>query len=136
METKRRIKVLMAKIGMDGHDRGAMVLCTALREAGMEVIYTGLHQSPESVAETALQEDVDVIGVSSLADAHRTLVPKLINELKVRQIGDIPVLLGGFIQPEDIPELQKGGITEVFRHNASLDEIITYIKRKVTGSTE
>ena len=128
---KKRIKVLIAKIGMDGHDRGAMVICMALREAGMEVIYTGLHQSPEAVAEVALQEDVDVIGVSSLADAHRTMVPKLIEELKKRQRSDIAVLLGGFIQPEDIPDLKNKGVKEVFPHNAKLDEISGYIKREI-----
>lgn len=137
MEKERKIRVLMAKVGLDGHDRGVLMICMALREAGMEVIYTGLHQSPETVAEISLQEDVDIIGVSSLADAHRSLVPKLINELKKRQRDDIPVLLGGFIQPEDIPELKNKGVTEVFRPDSRLNDIVDYIRQKVTGiSTE
>ena len=137
MEKERKIRVLMAKVGLDGHDRGVLMICMALREAGMEVIYTGLHQSPEAVAEISLQEDVDIIGVSSLADAHRSLVPKLINELKKRQRDDIPVLLGGFIQPEDIPELKNKGVTEVFRPDSRLNDIVDYIRQKVTGiSTE
>jgi len=137
VEKERKIRVLMAKVGLDGHDRGVLMICMALREAGMEVIYTGLHQSPEAVAEISLQEDVDIIGVSSLADAHRSLVPKLINELKKRQRDDIPVLLGGFIQPEDIPELKNKGVTEVFRPDSRLNDIVDYIRQKVTGiSTE
>lgn len=137
MEKERKIRVLMAKVGLDGHDRGVLMICMALREAGMEVIYTGLHQSPETVAEISLQEDVDIIGVSSLADAHRSLVPKLINELKKRQRDDIPVLLGGFIQPEDIPELKNKGVTEVFCPDSRLNDIVDYIRQKVTGiSTE
>jgi len=135
MDTTRRIKVLMVKVGMDGHDRGVLMICMALREAGMEVIYTGLHQSPEKVAEIALQEDVNIIGVSSLADAHRTSVPKLISELQKRQIGNIPLLLGGFIQPEDIPELKEKGVTEVFGSDSSLNDIVDYIRRKVLGTS-
>jgi len=121
----------MAKAGLDGHDRGVLIVCLALRDAGMEVIYTGRHQTPEAIAETAVQEDVDIIGLSSLADAHRTLAPRLVSELKKRGGGDKPVILGGFIQPEDIPELKRQGITEVFDLDVKLDEIVDYIRKTV-----
>ncbi|MFC2067250.1 cobalamin B12-binding domain-containing protein [Chloroflexota bacterium] len=125
---EKKIKVLMAKAGLDGHDRGILMVCLALSDAGMEVIYTGRHQTPEAIAVTAVQEDVDIVGLSSLADAHRTLAPKLVNELRKRERGDKPVLLGGFIQPEDIPELKRQGVTEVFGLDVKLDEIVDYIK--------
>lgn len=123
----RRIKVLLTKVGLDGHDRGVMMVAMALKDAGMEVIYTGLHQSPEQVAEIALQEYVDIVGISSLADAHRTLVPKVVDELKKRGL-DIPVILGGFIQPEDIPELEEKGMRKVFGINTRLDSVVNYIQ--------
>ena len=131
MNKEKKIKVLMAKAGLDGHDRGVLMVCLALRDAGMEIIYTGRHQTPEAIAETAVQEDVDIVGLSSLADAHRTLAPKLVNELKKRGRGDKPVILGGFIQPEDIPELKRKGITEVFDLDVKLDTIVNYIREKV-----
>ena len=99
----------------------------ALRDAGMEVIYTGLHQTPERVAEVALQEGVDVVGISSLADAHRTLVPRVVEELRRRGL-DTPVILGGFIQPEDIPELEAKGVKKVFGINTRLDTVVNYIR--------
>ena len=131
MKKGKRIKVLMAKAGLDGHDRGVLMVCLALRDAGMEVIYTGRHQTPEAIADTAVQEDVDIVGLSSLADAHRTLAPRLVNELRKRERGDKPVILGGFIQPEDIPELKRQGITEVFGLDVKLNEIVDYIRKKV-----
>ena len=123
----RKIKVLLAKVGLDGHDRGILVISMALRDAGMEVIYTGLHQSPEQVARIALQEAVDVVGISSLVDAHMTFVPRVIAEIKNLGL-QTPVILGGFIQPEDITELKGKGVEEVFGLNTRLDEIVAYIK--------
>ncbi len=132
-ERKKPIRFLMAKLGLDGHERGALNVCLALRNAGVEVVYTGLRQSPEAVAKIAVEEDVDFIGISSLADAHRTLIPRLINELKTRQKIDIPVLLGGFIQPEDIPELKAQGVAEVFGPGTNLDDIVRYVFEKIRG---
>lgn len=126
----KKIKVLLAKVGLDGHDRGVMMVAMALRDAGMEVIYTGLHQSPEHVAQIALEEGVDIVGISSLADAHRGLVPKVVDELKKRDL-DIPVILGGFIQPEDIPELEEKGVRKVFGINTKLDAVVTHIQETV-----
>ena len=136
MKKEKKIKVMMAKAGLDGHDRGVLIVCMALRDAGMEVIYTGLHQTPEAIAAAATQENVDIIGLSSLADAHPTLAPRILNELKKRGRGDIPVILGGFIQPEDIPGLKKNGITEVFGLDVKLDTIVRYIRDKVAGLQE
>ncbi len=129
----KRIKVLLSKIGLDGHDRGVLMVAMALRDAGMEVVYTGLHQTPEKVAQTALQEDVDVVGISSLADAHRTLVPRVVGELKKRGL-NTPVILGGFIQPEDIPELEGKGVRKVFMINTRLDTIVNYIRELTAPS--
>jgi methylmalonyl-CoA mutase C-terminal domain/subunit len=123
----RRNKVLLAKVGLDGHDRGILLLAMALKDAGMEVIYTGLHQSPEQIASTAIQEDVDMVGISSLADAHRSLVPRVLNELRKRGV-DTPVILGGFIQPEDIPELEAQGVKKVFGINTTLKTAVEYIQ--------
>lgn len=123
----KKIRVLLSKVGLDGHDRGVWMVAMALRDVGMEVIYTGLHQTPERVAQAALQEGVDVVGISSLADAHRTLVPRVVEELRKRQL-DIPVILGGFIQPEDIPELEAKGVKKVFGINTRLDEVTKYIQ--------
>jgi methylmalonyl-CoA mutase C-terminal domain/subunit len=123
----RKNKVLLAKVGLDGHDRGILMVAMALKDAGMEVIYTGLHQTPEQIASTALQEDVDMVGISSLADAHRTLVPRVVNELRKRGV-DAPVFLGGFIQPEDIPELESQGVKKVFGINTTLKTAVKYIQ--------
>jgi methylmalonyl-CoA mutase C-terminal domain/subunit len=122
-----RIRVLLAKVGLDGHDRGIMMIAMALKDAGMEVIYPGLHLTPEQVAQIALQEYVDIVGVSSLADAHRTLVPKVVEEMKKRGL-DIPVILGGFIQPEDIPELEAKGVKKVFGINTRLETVVQYVQ--------
>ena len=120
------IKVLVAKLGLDGHDRGAKVVARALRDAGMEVIYTGIRQTPEQVVETAIQEDVDVIGVSILSGAHLTLMEKLIEKLRERGIDDIPVFLGGTIPLPDIPKLKDIGVKKIFLPGTPLRDIIKY----------
>lgn len=131
VKSSKRIRVLIAKIGLDGHDRGAKVVASALRDAGMEVIYTGLHNAPEAVAEIALQEDVDVIGVSILSGAHLTLVPELIESLKARKMDDVLVLVGGIIPYEDDNELLRMGVFKIFRPGTSLSEIVACIKNAV-----
>jgi len=130
MEDKK-IRVLIAKPGLDGHDRGAKVVARALRDAGMEVIYTGLRQTPEQIAETAIQEDVDVIGLSILSGAHTHLFPKIMKILKENDVKDIIVIGGGVIPEEDIPELKKIGIAEIFTPGTDTRDIINFIKEKV-----
>jgi methylmalonyl-CoA mutase, C-terminal domain len=125
------IRVLIAKPGLDGHDRGAKVVARALRDAGMEVIYTGLRQTPEQIVETAIQEDVDVIGLSILSGAHTHLFPKVMELLKENNIKDIIVIGGGVIPEEDIPELKKTGITKVFTPGTDTRDIIEFIKNNV-----
>lgn len=127
----KKIRVLMAKPGLDGHDRGAKVVARALRDAGMEVIYTGLRQTPEQIVETAIQEDVDVIGLSILSGAHTHLFPKIMELLKENNIEDIVVMGGGVIPEEDIPELKKIGIAEIFTPGTDTRDIISFIKEKV-----
>ena len=123
---RKRIKILLSKIGLDGHDRGVVTVGLALKDAGMEVVYLGRHQFPKQIAQAAAQEDPDVIGISSLADAHMGQMPRLMQHLKERGV-DIPVILGGFIQPEDIPALKDMGVTEVFGIGTRLDTIIKWI---------
>jgi len=127
----KKIRVLIAKPGLDGHDRGAKVVARALRDAGMEVIYTGLRQTPEQIVETAIQEDVDVIGLSILSGAHTHLFPKIMELLKDNDIKDIIVMGGGVIPEEDIPELKKVGIAEIFTPGTDTRDIIKFIKEKV-----
>jgi methylmalonyl-CoA mutase C-terminal domain/subunit len=127
----KKIRVLIAKPGLDGHDRGAKVVARALRDAGMEVIYTGLRQTPEQIVETAIQEDVDVIGLSILSGAHTHLFPKVMELLKENNIKDIIVMGGGVIPEEDIPELKKVGIAEIFTPGTDTRDIIKFIKQKV-----
>ncbi len=127
----KKIRVLIAKPGLDGHDRGAKVVARALRDAGMEVIYTGLRQTPEQIVETAIQEDVDVIGLSILSGAHTHLFPKIMELLKENNIEDIVVMGGGVIPEEDIPELKKIGIAEIFTPGTDTRDIISFIKEKV-----
>lgn len=131
-----KIRVLVAKPGLDGHDRGALVIAQALRDHGMEVIYTGLRQSPEQIAQAAVQEDVDVVGLSSLSGAHRSLFPKVVEELSERQAGDIPVIGGGVIPSEDIPFLIENGIQKVFTSGASTEALARYIKELLGHDTE
>lgn len=126
---QRRIRVLMGKPGLCGHDRGIVLVVMALREAGMEVIYSGRHNSPESLVEAAIQEDVDVLGVSILAGGHLGLCERIAALLRERKAEDIVLLAGGFIPPEDIPKLKAFGVREVFRDGAKLEEIVQYIEK-------
>jgi methylmalonyl-CoA mutase C-terminal domain/subunit len=129
--SERKIRVLVAKPGLDGHDRGAKVIARALRDAGMEVIYTGLRQTPEMIASAALQEDVDAVGISILSGAHNTLCPRIINLLKENGMDDTLVLVGGIVPHEDIVELKKIGVSEVFVPGTSTEDIVTFIKANV-----
>lgn len=122
------IRVLVAKPGLDGHDRGAKVVARALRDAGMEVIYTGIRQTPEMIAEAALQEDVDVVGLSILSGAHMALVPRVIDELKARGIGDALIVLGGIVPPADAAALQQRGVTGVFGPGTPMAEIVEFVR--------
>jgi len=124
----RKIRVIVAKAGLDGHDRGAKVIAAALRDAGMEVIYTGLRQTPEMIVEAAIQEDVDVIGVSILSGAHMTIFPKIVNLLKEKGVNDILVTGGGIISDEDIEKLKSLGVGNLFTPGASTQNIVEYIK--------
>ncbi len=125
---ERKIRVLMAKCGLDGHDRGVKVVARALRDAGMEIVYTGLHQTAEQVAAAAIQEDVDVIGLSILSGAHMTIFPKLLALLRERGAGDILVVGGGTILPEDIRALKAMGVAAVFVPDTPLQEIVAFIR--------
>ena len=127
--------MLIAKPGLDGHDRGAKVIARALRDAGMEVIYTGLHQTPEMVAEAAIQEDVDAIGLSLLSGAHLTLFPAILEELTKRGGGDIPVFGGGIIPDEDRPTLERAGVAALFTPGATTQEIVDWIRRHIHPRT-
>ncbi len=126
-----KIKVLIGKPGLDGHDRGAKVVARALRDAGFEVVYTGLHQTPEQIVATAIQEDVDVIGVSSLAGAHMYLFPRIIELLREQGADDIPVFGGGIIPEEDVVELKKAGIREIFTPGTPVKETVEWIRKNV-----
>ena len=128
---ERKIRVLVAKPGLDGHDRGAKIVARALRDAGMEVIYTGLHQTTEMIVETAVQEDVDVIALSLLSGAHMTLFVDVTKLLKYRNMGDVLVVGGGVIPKEDIPALKKAGIAGVFGPGTPTDDIADFIKKNV-----
>jgi len=125
------LRILVAKPGLDGHDRGAKIIARALRDAGFEVIYTGLHQTPEMIAETAVQEDVDCVGLSILSGAHMTLFPRILDLLKSKGVGEIPVFGGGIIPEEDIEELKKLGIREVFTPGASTKDIVDWIRSNI-----
>jgi methylmalonyl-CoA mutase C-terminal domain/subunit len=131
MTSERKIRVLIAKPGLDGHDRGAKVVARALRDAGMEVIYTGIRQTPEMIAEAALQEDVDAVGLSILSGAHMELFPRVVEQLKARGMDDILLFAGGIIPDEDIPVLQKMGFQAVFRPGTSTSQIIDFIRQSV-----
>ncbi len=131
MSEKKKIRVVVAKPGLDSHDRGAKVIARAFRDAGMEVIYTGLRQTPEQVVETALQEDVDVIALSILSGAHMTLFPRIMKLVKERGLEDVLVFAGGIIPEEDVPALKKIGIAEVFGPGTNTDELVTFIRENV-----
>ncbi len=127
----RRIRVLIAKPGLDGHDRGAKIVARALRDAGMEVIYTGLRQTPEQIAQAALQEDVDAIGVSILSGAHNTILPKICDLLRASRMSDVLVVVGGIVPDEDIAVLKQAGVSEIFQPGASTQEIVDFIRKHV-----
>jgi methylmalonyl-CoA mutase, C-terminal domain len=127
----RKIRVVVAKPGLDGHDRGAKIIARALRDAGMEVIYTGLHQTPEQIVETVLQEDADAVGLSILSGAHMTLVPRVVELLRQQEAGDVVVTVGGTIPAEDIPELKRLGVAQVFTPGAPTADIIEFIRGAV-----
>jgi methylmalonyl-CoA mutase C-terminal domain/subunit len=124
-------RILIAKPGLDGHDRGAKVIARALRDAGHEVIYSGLHQTPEQIAETAVQEDVDAVGLSSLSGAHNTLFPKVVEELRAREAADILVFGGGVIPEEDVSALQTAGLAAIFGPGSPLSEITAWVQANV-----
>lgn len=124
----KKIRVLVAKVGLDGHDRGAKVVAAALRDAGMEVIYTGLRKTPETIVEAAIQEDVDAIGISILSGAHMTVFPRIVGLLKEKGLTDVLLFGGGIIPQQDIGELKKLGVGELFTPGASTQEIVQYVK--------
>ena len=128
---EKKIRVLIAKPGLDGHDRGAKVIARALRDAGMEVIYTGLRQTPEMIAAAAAQEDVDVIGLSILSGAHNTLCPRLLELLREKNMADVPVIIGGIIPEADIPALKEAGIAAIFLPGTPTQEIVDFINGHV-----
>ena len=128
---EKKIRVLIAKPGLDGHDRGAKVVARALRDAGMEVIYTGLRQTPEMIVEAALQEDVDVVGLSILSGAHTTLFPRIINLLKENDLDDVLVLAGGIIPDEDVPTLNEMGVRGIFGPGTSTEAVVKFIEEEI-----
>jgi len=132
-ESSRKIRVVVAKPGLDGHDRGAKIIARALRDAGMEVIYTGLHQTPEQIAATVIQEDADAVGLSILSGAHMTLVPKIVEMLREQGAEEVLVTVGGTIPADDIPELKRLGVAEVFTPGAPTDDIVEFLRSHVAA---
>ena len=128
-----KLRVVIAKVGLDGHDRGAKVIARALRDAGMEVIYTGLHQTPEQIVETAIQEDADAVGISILSGAHMTLVPRIVELLRERGAGEVLVVVGGTIPAADVAELKELGVAEVFTPGAPTRDIVTFLQSRVAA---
>jgi len=131
--TARKIRVVVAKPGLDGHDRGAKIIARALRDAGMEVIYTGLHQTPEQIVETAIQEDADAVGVSILSGAHMTLVPRIVDGLRANGADDVLVVVGGTIPQGDADELKAAGVAEVFGPGATTSQIVDFLRGAVAA---
>src|SRR5215211_7294659 len=131
MSARRKIRIVIAKPGLDGHDRGAKIIARALRDAGMEVIYTGLHQTPEQIVETAIQEDADAVGISILSGAHMTLVPRIVDGLRENGLDDVLVVVGGTIPGDDADELKQQGVAEVFGPGATTTDIVDFLKSKV-----
>jgi len=129
--TEKKIRVVVAKPGLDGHDRGAKIIARALRDAGMEVIYTGLHQTPEQIVETVIQEDADAVGLSILSGAHMTLVPRIMELLREQGVDDVVVTLGGTIPSDDVKELKELGVAEVFTPGASTQQAVDFIRNAV-----
>jgi methylmalonyl-CoA mutase, C-terminal domain len=136
VSTTQKIRVVVAKPGLDGHDRGAKIIARALRDAGMEVIYTGLHQTPEQIVETVIQEDADAVGLSILSGAHMTLVPRIVELLREQEAGDVLVTVGGTIPADDIPELKELGVAEVFTPGASTQDIVAFIRDAVAAQAD
>jgi methylmalonyl-CoA mutase, C-terminal domain len=134
--TQRKIRVVVAKPGLDGHDRGAKIIARALRDAGMEVIYTGLHQTPEQIVATVIQEDADAVGLSILSGAHMTLVPRIVALLREEGVEDVIVTVGGTIPSDDIPELKELGVAAVFTPGAPTSDIIDFIKNAVSETRQ
>ena len=132
MSDNRKIRILIGKAGLDGHDRGAKIVARALRDAGYEVIYTGLHQTPEMIVETALQEDVDIRGISILSGAHNYIFPEIIKLLQEQDLGDISVFGGGIIPKDDIPGLKDAGVKEIFEPGTPTYEIVDWVRHNVT----
>ncbi len=130
---QQKIRVVVAKPGLDGHDRGAKIIARALRDAGMEVIYTGLHQTPEQIVETVIQEDADAVGLSILSGAHMTLVPRIVELLHQQEVDDVVITVGGTIPADDIPELKSLGVAEVFTPGATTQDIIDFISGAVAA---
>jgi len=130
-QRKRKVRVLVAKPGLDGHDRGARIIARAYRDAGFEVVYSGLHQSPEEIVQAAIQEDVDMVGLSSLAGAHMYLLPRVVELLRDKGAGDIVVCGGGIFPEEDIPKLKEAGIKEIFTPGTPLGEIVRWVEQHV-----
>jgi methylmalonyl-CoA mutase C-terminal domain/subunit len=128
MSARRKIRIVIAKPGLDGHDRGAKIIARALRNAGLEVIYTGLHQTPEQIVETAIQEDADAVGISILSGAHMTLIPRILEGLKENGVEDVLVVVGGTIPKPDVEELKRQGVAEVFTPGAPVSEIVDFLK--------
>lgn len=127
----QKIRIVVAKPGLDGHDRGAKIIARALRDAGMEVIYTGLHQTPEQIAATVVEEDADAVGLSILSGAHMTLVPRVAEAIKGQGVDDVVLTVGGTIPADDIPELKRQGVAEVFTPGSSTDEIVEFVRAAV-----
>jgi methylmalonyl-CoA mutase, C-terminal domain len=132
---ERTLRILVAKPGLDGHDRGAKIIARALRDAGFEVIYTGLHQTPEMIVESALQEDVDAIGLSILSGAHMTLFPAILERMKDRGLGEVVIFGGGIIPEEDIPKLAALGVRGIFRPGATTEDIVKWVRENVRVRT-
>ncbi len=128
---ERRLRLLVGKVGLDGHDRGAKIVARAFRDAGFEVIYTGLHQSPEMVVQTAIQEDVDAVSLSILSGAHNYLFPRVIELLRERGAGDVAVFGGGIVPEEDIPALKEAGVLAIFTPGASTEEIVAWVRENI-----
>lgn len=135
MPSERKIRVLVAKPGLDGHDRGAKVIARALRDAGMEVIYTGLRQTPEMIVNSSLQEDVDVIGLSILSGAHNAIVPRVTDLLRQKKMDDVLVLVGGIIPEQDFDLLKKAGVAGIFNPGTPMDDIVEFIRKNVKPRT-
>ncbi len=136
MSTKAPLRILIGKPGLDGHDRGAKIIARALRDAGMEVIYTGLHQTPEMIVQSAIQEDVDAIGLSILSGAHMSIFPAILEGLKKQEAGDVIVFGGGIIPDDDIAELKKQGVAQLFTPGAPTDDIVSWVQGNVRSSRE